>query len=115
MKIIDDMNNSIVSILGTTYSIEFRSEDKDSKLNNFDGYIDSTIHKIVIRIIDREDDTVDDLEIHYKRVLRHEILHGFLLESGLNSECDWHTEEMVDWFALQADKIYRCFSNKYLI
>ena len=44
-------------------------------------------------------------------MLRHEIIHAFLFESGL--ECNslktynWaENEEMVDWFAIQSPKIF---------
>jgi hypothetical protein len=50
-----------------------------------------------------------------KRILRHEITHAFLFESGLNWDSSvlqdgWATnEEMVDWFAIQGEKIYKCW------
>lgn len=52
-----------------------------------------------------------------RRILRHEITHAFLFESGLNWDSSvlqdgWATnEEMVDWFAIQGEKIYRCWVN----
>ena len=43
---------------------------------------------------------------NYKnKVFRHEIVHEFLEESGIQGECPWNTEEMVDWVALQLPKI----------
>ena len=51
------------------------------------------------------------------RILRHEITHAFLFESGLNWDSSvlqdgWATnEEMVDWFAIQGEKIYKCWVN----
>ena len=52
-----------------------------------------------------------------RRILRHEITHAFLFESGLNWDSSvlqdgWATnEEMVDWFAIQGEKIYKCWVN----
>lgn len=52
-----------------------------------------------------------------RRILRHEITHAFLFESGLNWDSSvlqdgWATnEEMVDWFAIQGEKIYKCWQN----
>lgn len=46
-----------------------------------------------------------------KETLRHEIVHAFLYESGLSGssskiEGGWATnEEMVDWIAIQANKL----------
>lgn len=51
------------------------------------------------------------------RILRHEITHAFLFESGLNWDSSvlqdgWATnEEMVDWFAIQGEKIYNCWQK----
>jgi hypothetical protein len=47
-----------------------------------------------------------------KRTLRHEIIHAFLCESGLAANSvvfsdGWAcNEEMVDWFAMQGEKIH---------
>lgn len=52
-----------------------------------------------------------------RRILRHEITHAFLFESGLNWDSSvlqdgWATnEEMVDWFAIQGEKIYECWQK----
>ena len=52
-----------------------------------------------------------------RRILRHEITHAFLFESGLNWDSSilqdgWATnEEMIDWFAIQGEKIYKCCVN----
>ena len=49
-------------------------------------------------------------------MLRHEIIHAFLNESGLsdssNSVEAWaKNEEMVDWFAIQSPKIFKVFQD----
>ena len=50
------------------------------------------------------------LEIQEKKNIRHEIVHAFLFESGLAENSEWaQNEEMVDWFACQAPKIYAAF------
>ena len=33
------------------------------------------------------------------------------MESGLYEHCDWHCEEMVDWFANQGPKIYKTWEE----
>lgn len=38
--------------------------------------------------------------------MRHELIHAFLGESGLRSDSEWaENEEMVDYFAIQFEKI----------
>jgi hypothetical protein len=51
-----------------------------------------------------------------RRVVRHEIVHAFLMESGLDESSNpadaWATnEEMVDWFARQGPKIYKAWKE----
>ena len=55
-----------------------------------------------------------------KKQLRHEIIHAFLSESGL--QCNWqhteqfgHDETTVDWFAIQSPKIFEVFKELDLI
>lgn len=106
-----------VSILGTEYSVEFLSEAEEKKLKTCSGFCDWTTKRIVV---EKEKETeVDDLERmeeYTKKVLRHEIIHAFLCESGLD-ECSGETycwarnETMVDWFARQGAKIYQAWKE----
>ena len=55
-----------------------------------------------------------------KNVLRHEVLHAYLFESGLSenagfSGCWAKNEEMVDWFAIQSPKIYDVYLKLGLV
>ena len=96
-----------VNILGTEYTVVFDSNSKNPKLEYKDGYVDTSVKRIVIR--DYFEDSVDnleDLEEFQAKVLRHEIIHAFLHESGLDAQSPWAVnEEMVDWFAIQFYKI----------
>lgn len=101
-----------VDILGQSYRIEFLAEDKDSKFEDADGYIDHTIHLIRVAFLQPNKDSVQDLATYAKKVMRHEIVHAYLYESGLaESSCsvnNWATnEEMVDWIARQFPKMKR--------
>lgn len=50
--------------------------------------------------------TIENYEEFEKKVLRHELIHAFLGESGLRSNSEWaENEEMVDYFAIQFEKI----------
>lgn len=108
------MNNRAVNILGIRWSIEERTESEDEKLKGCDGYSDWTTKEIVV---EREvTGTLGDMEVYIRKVLRHEIVHAFLLESGLHeasfpTEAWAANEEMVDWFARQGQKIYRAWKE----
>ena len=44
-------------------------------------------------------------------VKRHELIHAFLYESGLDA-CSWaNNEEMVDWIAIQFPKLFKAFQE----
>lgn len=72
-------------------------------------YCDMTIYK------GWENEDEGTLKCCEKQTLRHEIVHAFLSESGLshNSACaemPWaKNEEMVDWIAIQGEKIYEAW------
>lgn len=63
-----------------------------------------------------KDCKVNVLGTTYKIRFRHEIMHAFLYESGLdgqscNVDCWAKNEEMIDWFALQSKKIFKAFKK----
>lgn len=104
----------VISVLGTEYTISEQSESENERLSGCDGYTDWTTREIVI---EREiTGTLTDMEAYIKKVTRHEIVHAFLIESGLH-ECSgdtiaWSTNEtMVDWFARQGPKIYAAWKE----
>ena len=52
-----------------------------------------------------------NLPEYKKAVIRHELTHAFLFESGLDT-CSWaQNEEMVDWIALQFPKLLQVFKE----
>lgn len=99
-----------VSVLGNRYAIFLKREQEDPKLEGLDGYCDDSVRKIVLRRRDGEaSDKEDQIECE-KRILRHEIIHAFLSESGLASNSGWAwNEEAIDWFALQFPKLLAAF------
>lgn len=110
----------VICVLGTDWQILFRRENEDPKLKQCNGYTDNTRSLIVVEIPEADEMSVGDLEKYQKKVLRHEIIHAFLMESGL--ECNsfatesWaDNEEMVDWFAIQSPKIFRVFEELNLM
>ena len=101
-----------VRVLGVDYTIKQQSVNENTILANCDGYCDWTNKEIVV---EREMvGTLGDMESYIRKVLRHEIIHAFLFESGLaeaSSATDaWaKNEEMVDWFARKGGKIYKAW------
>ena len=84
--------------------------------DNADGAMDQSIKRIVIAKFEPDSNSIKDLESYRKKVLRHEIIHAFLYESGLwnNSGTaeSWGTsEEITDWFAIQSPKIMEVFQE----
>lgn len=104
-----------VNILGTEYEIVVQSENKNPKLKVANGICEQYSKKIVINDFEYcKDDImiVDNFNEFKKKVLRHEIVHAFFGESGLRSCSDYaENEELVDWIAIQAPKIFNVFQE----
>lgn len=111
------MENCKVNILGTEYDIKFKSVKDDHILSDMDGYTDESIKTIIVDDMSNvQEDSKKNLTAYQKRVIRHEIIHAFLIESGMDgngNKCDhWElNEEMVDWFAIQSPKIFKVFQE----
>lgn len=116
-----------IDILGTEYRIEIHkvSEDSYMKEKGLAGYCEEENKLIVVADMSEEKYFVgmDEKaqEIYRKKTLRHEIMHAFLSESGLSDNSNrfdgaWaKNEEMVDWLAIQAPKIYKTFRKLNII
>lgn len=109
-----------IDILGSAWRVQFREQKQDKTLEECDGYCDASENLIVVKIPEEDAMSLGNLENYQKKVLRHEIFHAFLFESGIghcSSSVDcWATnEEMVDWFAIQSPKIFRVFKEQGLI
>lgn len=100
-----------VKILGTEYEIIKDAEEKDyPQLKKCDGFTDFSIKRIVVANFDKDESSVDDIDWYKKKVLRHELVHAFIHESGLAENCDWaRNEELTDWIAIQFEKILGVF------
>lgn len=100
-----------INILGTVYTIEKLSAAEDNMLTECAGYCDKTSHRIVV-ITKDENCNLDNFDVYQRKVIRHEIIHAFLFESGLHE--DWthengHDETYVDWIAAQWPKLQKAF------
>ena len=102
-----------VNVLGTEYTIEIRTAEEDAFIKECDGYTDKTTKTIVVTALP-SDNELDDFASYQKKVIRHEIIHAFLFESGLH-ECwthkDGHDETYVDWVAVQFPKLLKAFEE----
>lgn len=99
-----------VNVLGTTYTIEMmaKAEDKLFRDGKCDGWCDNTSKRIAVC---RETGTdLDNADTYMRHVLRHELVHAMLYESGIG--CSYvhpqygHDETMVDWMAAQGPKLH---------
>lgn len=99
-----------VFILGTPYKIireKFGNED-------LDGETDYTSHQIRIRTDNIN--KLGDFDVLMKKQLRHEIIHAFMAESGLQANFEHyrqfgHDETTVAWFAIQFPKMLEVFKQ----
>lgn len=92
-----------VNILGMPYTVCSSTDLMDTGL---DGECCYYSKRIKIRPWSKMlDDTASDLEkqSRYREVVRHEIVHAFLYESGLSEYAQ--DEQLVDWIAMQFPKI----------
>ena len=80
------MQDCKVNILGTEYKIHFEKfGDK-----GVDGYTDPASFEIVLR--NDNDNEVGDFDELQRKQLRHEVIHAFMNESGLQCNCQ-HTQQ----------------------
>lgn len=100
-----------VNILGTEYEIIKDASNEDYKeLKKCDGFTDFSIKRIVVADFEKDESSIDDLEWYKKKVLRHELVHAFIHESGLAENCEWaRNEELTDWIAIQFEKLLSVF------
>lgn len=104
-----------VNILGTEYTIEERTAEEDTALRDMDGYCDKTTKMIVVSKPTADSD-LGDYKWYRNKVMRHEIVHAFLFESGLHENFEHakqfgHEETMVDWIAVQFPKMLKAFEK----
>lgn len=120
-------NTMKIDILGTEYRIETHKVSEDSYMEGkgLAGYCEEENKLIVVADMSEEKYFVgmDEKaqEIYRKKTLRHEIMHAFLNESGLSDSSNrfdgaWaKNEEMVDWLAIQAPKIFSTFKKMNIL
>lgn len=96
-----------VNVLGTEYKI---ITDDSIVQDGADGICKSYDKKILIRSKGEmlcSDDSEEIKDIRYKEVLRHELVHAFFEESGLDDYSS--NEQLVNWMATQFPKMLKAF------
>lgn len=113
-----------VSILGVDYLVTHLDYKDDPYFKKHDtvGYCDFYNKTIVIcktathPACDDHNDQIATSKMQ-KEILRHEIIHAFLYESGMNESSHicgaaWaRNEEMIDFFAIQGPKIMKVWTD----
>lgn len=106
-----------INILGTEYSVEEQKEHENPKLKNAVGLCETYSKRIIVdNSFETDPMTVENAEAFKQKVLRHEVVHAFLHESGLAGNSDWaENEEAVDWIAMQGPKIMKAWQELKII
>ena len=109
--------DAAVMVLGQEYGIYMNvPEEADETLRSCSGYCDKTSKRIVIEKLGCTCNLGDPIQ-YIKYVLRHEIIHAFLFESGISGDTTWqidgqeHPEQMVEWIGMQFPKMLKAFEE----
>lgn len=104
-----------INVLGAEYSVTVSNDNKEPRLNGLDGFFDETTKEIFAEDYQSNADDPSakrNLKIQTKKVIRHEIVHAFLFESGLAENSPFaQNEELVDWIAIQGPKLYKAWQE----
>lgn len=97
-----------INVLGTKYKLIIDGTvDEYPDLDGSDGYCNYQSKEIVLS--SEEHDGTISYDRYMQKVLRHEIIHAYLYESGLH---DYTNDELiVDWIAIQFPKINKIFDK----
>ena len=103
-------------ILGEKWTIDVVPTGQDRRLNDCDGFCDKSSRRILVDDMTTCDQfELDDKISYVSQNIRHEIIHAFMYESGLQQ--NWyhqeygHEETVVDWIACQYPKIKKVIDD----
>lgn len=106
---------SKITVLGQEYQLLLSDSAENPKLEDSYGYIEPYSKQIVVdKTISTTSDkhTIENIDAFVRKVYRHEILHAFFEESGINYKYSKDEEDfLVDWFAKQFPKIRKIFDE----
>ena len=90
-----------VSILGQEYTISKKTTLEDEELKDKLAYCNCYTKQIVL-----DKDLDDEVLAFQRKVLRHELVHALMWESGFGENSKYgDDEELVDWIAIQFPKL----------
>lgn len=103
------MEKRKINILGTEYEI---AEDSGLCRTDFDGICKNYVKSVQTRELENmldQDSTEREKRVRLEEVLRHELVHAFFFESGLNEYSE--DEQLVNWIAIQFPKMLKAFQE----
>jgi predicted SprT family Zn-dependent metalloprotease len=96
-----------LNILGTEYELKVMTETEYPKLKLISAYglCEQYAKELIInkKMYEKEEKDCENLEKAVEKVIRHEIVHAFIHESGLTQY--FHDETIVEWLAIQIPKM----------
>ena len=116
-----------VNILGTPYEIVIKKYDEEEAFDrrSIAGFCDGYAKEIIVCDMHTykgwEHNSEKAIAECQKEITRHEIVHAFFYESGLwdsslGIDNSWaKNEEMVDWIAIQGEKIYKAWQEANIL
>lgn len=107
-------NLKTVNVLGVPYTITEGDVNDFPALKDCDGYCDTSTKEIVISDMSENANAPDakgNLPRYQRKVIRHELAHALLFESGLSCNSWAENEEIVDWLAIQFPKLLALFMD----
>lgn len=105
-----------LNILGTKWKLKEVSRDTDPMFGTVDGFTDRSSRTMLVASESVcEPGAFMNWPEYLKSVKRHEIIHAFMIESGLAQEM-YHPpygtdEQAVDFFAIQFPKMIEVFQK----
>ena len=82
------MTENKIRVMGETWILKEGSEEEFPALDSVDGYTDTSTRTIVVsQMLEHQSEPTakEKLSEYKKTVIRHEIIHAFLYESGLEN------------------------------
>ena len=101
-----------INILGQDYDLQEVGGNDDARLtDDLDGYCDGWGKIIRLRndYNYKNPCNVSDMEAYKRNVKRHEIVHAFFMECGMQK---YHTDKVIiEWIAQQFPKLEKAFQQ----
>lgn len=111
----EDKYSFKVDILGNTWTVKTATESMEPRLQGCDAFTDWTEKLMCFET--GVHGNIGDMKKYLRKLVRHEVIHAFLFESGLGDSMEHrefgHEETTVDWFAYHADRICEVAGEVY--